>query len=96
MVGRTLAPTTNTRMPFGGLDRLRWDNLLSDKLHSHGGSPLVSLIQDLCNATGKNFSASHLLSIAAESVTHVRPEIFDCLFSLVKNRCRKEWGFAPQ
>ena len=92
---RALSPTLNKRLPFGGLDQLRWSGIL-DASHTSvpvGERTLTALLQDITNSQGRGHHAHELLSLACEAVGHVGPELFDNFFTLVRNCVKKQLGF---
>ena len=92
---RALSPTLNKRLPFGGLDQLRWSGIL-DASHTSvpvGERTLTALLQDITNSQGRGQHAHELLSLACEAVGHVGPKLFDNFFTLVRNCVKKQLGF---
>ena len=88
-----LSPTLNQVLPFGGLDRMRYNSVLNRSHHTAQEKSMKSLILDVVNSQARTFSADELVSLATDCCGHVEVSLFERFFNLTRQKARAQWGF---
>ena len=82
----------NQRTPFGGLDKLTWEFITTNKVSDTHHATLKSKAEYMIR---KDFSANELsvaVDFLAQVSGHVHTAIFDRLFRKLKAEVKRHWG----
>ena len=85
---QTLAITTNGRMPFGGLDRVRWNTILAGGIPKVGGTD--SLLYHILDRGG-NITPEQGLALATQVGGHYNVNLFEKYFRVLSKIMSKNW-----
>ena len=90
---RVPAPTVNAVTPFGGVDRIPWEELVSKSCETPEGKFLKAKALWLLDHVHA-FDCAALLSFLVKVGKHVESTIFERLFRLAKGAAKKEWNIV--
>ena len=90
---RVHAPTVNAVTPFGGIDRILWEEIVSKSCETPEGKSLKAKALWLLDHPSALDCASLLLFLVKVD-KHVESSIFERLFRLAKSSAKKEWDIS--
>ena len=85
-----LGTTTNQRLPFGGLEQIKWDGLLFGEMPDMEGA--TAILHKILLTRGVDMEPDEGLALAVKTVGHCNPSTFEKFFRLVARNVQKKWG----
>ena len=85
-----LGLTCNQRLPFGGLDALTWENIISKSLPRSRG--IHTVLGNLVWQENSNFTPDEGLTLATAVVSHADTKLFDRFFSMLRRVIKTHWS----
>jgi hypothetical protein len=91
---KALAPTLNKVTPFGGIDVIRWETVLNEKVEPDSCLSIASTANDIMSSPNYPISLNSLLHFLSSALGRVRSQLFEKLFRFCKDRVKREWGLV--
>ena len=90
---RMLGLTSNQRLPFGGIDKMTWENILNKPLPTTRGTH--SVLWKIINSNSESFCPDEGLMLALAVLSTADKRVFDKFFTILRRVVKKKNGPSP-
>ena len=86
------APIANQRTPFGGIDRLVWQQIADEKADSPELKTLKAKASYILSKGDAHLGLPTVIRFLVDSFGHLPTPLFDKVFGAVKSAAKAGWG----